>query len=276
MRLKSRKRYSIFKDESHCSETAREREEKILLYEKLREEGCSEKTALEAVKTKRSTLYRWRKAYTAQGLVGLEPQSRRPLSPRTRKWSTNDENLVAKLRKKHKIWGKEKIATLMRRDHQSSLSMSSVGRIIAKLIGLGRVRPACVYQGRTTPKKRRVFTGHAQRWKYGQRSSKPGELVQMDHTIITTDSGKELKSFSAICPFTKMIFEHVYSRATSACAADFLKKAKAYFPFPLLSIQVDGGSEFMADYVSTPSFHWQPNPLGFLANFFGYLKSHMY
>ena len=37
----------------------------------------------------------------------------------------------------------------------------------------------------------------------------------------------------------------VYTRATSTCAADFLLYLKQQLPFPIKSIQVDGGSEFM-------------------------------
>jgi IS30 family transposase len=38
------------------------------------------------------------------------------------------------------------------------------------------------------------------------------------------------------------------SRASSACAAKFLDKIISTFPFPVVSIQVDGGSEFMKDF----------------------------
>ena len=50
-------------DERQYSKEAYERYDKIRLFYKLLEEGCSEKTALEAIKTSRATLYRWIKNY---------------------------------------------------------------------------------------------------------------------------------------------------------------------------------------------------------------------
>ena len=40
----------------------------------------------------------------------------------------------------------------------------------------------------------------------------------------------------------------MYEKATSHSAADFLEHIHAQFPFKIKSIQVDGGSKFMADF----------------------------
>ena len=42
----------------------------------------------------------------------------------------------------------------------------------------------------------------------------------------------------------------VYSRATGGNAKRFLMDLLGALPFPLLSFQVEGGSEFMADFES--------------------------
>ena len=52
----------------HVNETvilveAKKCEQKIRLYQQLRAEGCSEKTALAAIQISRITLYRWHKRY---------------------------------------------------------------------------------------------------------------------------------------------------------------------------------------------------------------------
>ena len=69
-------------DERKYSPEAYERYDKIRLFFKLIGDGCKEKTALEAIKTSRATLYRWIKRYQTFNLAGLENESRRPNSTR--------------------------------------------------------------------------------------------------------------------------------------------------------------------------------------------------
>jgi transposase InsO family protein len=82
------------------------------------------------------------------------------------------------------------------------------------------------------------------------KTAKPGELVQIDHMEVIVGN-KPFKHFSAICPVTKILVEQVFSRATSTAAAEFLDTVRARLPFPLLSVQVDGGSEFMGNFESS-------------------------
>ena len=60
--------------------------------------------------------------------------------------------------------------------------------------------------------------------------------------------GRTLKEFRAVCPTTKHMVARVFSRATAANAKRFLMAMVEAMPFPAASIQVDGGSEFMADF----------------------------
>ena len=57
-----------------------------------------------------------------------------------------------------------------------------------------------------------------------------------------------MKHFHAWDPVTKTIVAEVYSNAKSATARQFLHKLIRELPFPIQSIQVDGGSEFMKDF----------------------------
>jgi len=236
-------------DETAYSQKVYDRKKKLELYKKLILEGCSQKTALEAIETPRSTYYRWKKNYELYGLSGLEDESRSPNNPRKSTWTREDELLVLKVRKKFKLWGKYKIAAIIYREYGVRLSVSTVGRIISKFIKKGDIKPVCFYLGRT-PKKRRVFDRHAQRWQYGMATQEPGELVQMDHATIRLSSGKVVKHFKAICPLTKLVAEKAYISATSTLAKDFLRHVQEKLPFKIKSIQVDGGSEFMGDFES--------------------------
>jgi putative transposase len=59
-----------------------------------------------------------------------------------------------------------------------------------------------------------------------------------------------LRLIAPICSFSadRSNFVAVVSNATSTAAAKFLRKVINEMPFKVKSIQVDGGSEFMADF----------------------------
>lgn len=234
-------------DETTYSQKAYDREKKLKLYQKLISEGCSKKTALEAIETSRATYYRWKKSYKLYRLAGLEDESRCPNNLRKPAWTRKDEQLILKVRQKFKLWGKYKIAAILSREYSVNLSASTVGRIISKFIKKGKIKPVCFYLGRSS-RKRRVFDGHAQKWQYGMKTQVPGELIQMDHATIRLSSGKVVKHFKAICPLTKLTAEKAYKNATSTAAEKFLEYVQEKLPFEIKSIQVDGGSEFMGDF----------------------------
>ena len=74
-----------------------------------------------------------------------------------------------------------------------------------------------------------------------------GERVQIDHMTVTKN-GITLKHFQAWDRVSKYIHANVYSHAKSTSAKRFLLDLLDKIPFKLLSIPVDGGSEFMADF----------------------------
>lgn len=213
----------------------------------MRTENCSEKTALEVLKISRATLYRWIKNYRMSNLEGLEKVSKRPHNLRRPKWSSQTEKLVLLTRTQYPLWGKEKIAVMIKRNHGKTVSASTVGRIIKKLIENEKLKSVAYYCGKRE-KKRRQFDGHAKQWKHEMKSQAPGELIQVDHMDVKLISGAYLKHFQAICPITKIAVVQVYTRATSNVASNFLKHLLQHMPFKIISLQVDGGSEFMGDF----------------------------
>ena len=67
-----KKVYQINKiDETEYSQKAYDRLWKIQLFDKLKREGCSTKTAIEVLKVPQSTIYRWKKNYKIFGLDWL-------------------------------------------------------------------------------------------------------------------------------------------------------------------------------------------------------------
>ena len=224
-----------------------ERKEKIDLFDKLISENCSEETALQAINVSRATYYRWKDRFEKDGPAGLEPQSRRPNKVRTPEWSPELVKDVLEERKKFPILGKQKIAAILKRDQGISASESTIGRILGHLVHKNLVKPVGFYTGKYNPKPR-IFNNHAQRIPWGMKAQKPGELVQVDHMTVQIDSGKYVKHFEAMCPTTRYSVGQAYNKASSLVAARFLDFLQQTLPFPLISIQVDGGSEFMGEF----------------------------
>ncbi len=235
-------------DETKYSAESYSRFEKLELLKRLMKEGCSESTALMAIKISRSTIYRWKRSYKKNGLKGLENSSRRPNRVRQPEQRKDLENKIIALRRSYRLWGKEKLKVLLEREYKLVVSASTVGRILKKLVLSNTLKPVLFYCGRTHKKRNRIFMKHAQRWKYGMKGKKPGELVQIDHMTFTVTAGMTIKQFQAICPVTKILVTQAYSCATSRTSRAFLKLVMSKLPFPLRSIQVDGGSEFMKEF----------------------------
>jgi len=244
MRIKS---YRSFKVDEATPPEALERLRRLETFDELRQDGCSEVVALRAVGWSRATLYRWKARLRDRGLRGLAAKSRRPRRVRARSWTREDERAVWRMRRRHPFMGRLPLRVLLAREGRS-LGASTVGRILARGVALGRVRPCAVCRGRVAAKRRRDFDGSwAQRWKYGERAAHRGELVQVDHMTVSRD-GQTLKEFRAVCPLSKVMVSRVFGRATARNAARFLKDVLRDMPFPIRSVQVDGGSEFRARF----------------------------
>jgi transposase len=106
LRIKSYRSWRV--NETIVSEDAKERENKILLFNQTRAEGCSEKTALLAIQTSRATLYRWKKEYKLRGSAGLIQKNRCPKNKHKPVWTKELQHLVYQLRQKYPYWGKLK------------------------------------------------------------------------------------------------------------------------------------------------------------------------
>ena len=76
----------------------------------------------------------------------------------------------------------------------------------------------------------------------------PGDLVQLDIKRLRSARGVVLKHFSARNMVTRWDVPEVHERATSLAAAHFLDTLVDRMPFPIAALQVDGGSEFAAEF----------------------------
>lgn len=73
----------------------------------------------------------------------------------------------------------------------------------------------------------------------------------MDTLTVTLGPGEVVKHFSAVDVFTRFALAEVHHRATARLAGEFLSQLLASAPFPIRAVQVDGGSEFMAEFEET-------------------------
>jgi putative transposase len=202
-------------------------------------DGLSAEQAARAVAVPRTTLYRWENQ--------LEPRSKRPHHLRKPTWTPALVEAVEHLRLDHPMWGRAKIGPLLRREGVV-VSDATVGRIIAHLVARGVVEPVPTLRRRKGAAARTWRRKHATRLPKGRKATKPGELVQVDTLSVNVRPDRAIKHFTAYDPIARFTAAQAFSTATARCAASFLDKLLAELPFPVTGIQVDGGSEFMAEF----------------------------
>ena len=220
---------------------AQRRRDAVARWRRAIADGLTTEQAAKAVGVPRSTLYRWEEDAT--------PKSRRPHRVRPKSWTPALREAVEQLRLDNPMWGKRKIAALLRREGHA-VSASTVGRILRTLMDRGVVTPVPIL--RRHPGARRIrFTAkqrYARRLPKGRKAQIPGELVQIDTLFVNVRPDKPIKHFTAYDPVAKWTFGHVATNASAASARALLDKLIAKAPFPVRGIQVDGGSEFRADF----------------------------
>ena len=199
--------------------------------------------AVEAYGVSRSTIYDWRTRYQPRKLERLEPCSRAPKRKRPVCWTWADEQAILRLRRQHPRWGKRKLVVLLRAEG-CTLSEATVGRILRRLKQSGRL----IEPKRATLRRSRPIRPHAVRKPATYRPQQPGDLVQIDTVHLHTTDGSSLRQFSAIDVVSRISAVAVRTRATAGTAAAFIDDLLERYPLRIRAIQVDGGSEFMAEF----------------------------
>jgi transposase InsO family protein len=154
---------------------------------------------------------------------------------------------VERLRLDFPMWGKAKIGPLAR-ELGFCVSDATVGRILSELIKRGRVPAAPDLLRKIGPRSAPKKRPYAVRKPNHVAFEKPGDVVQIDTLSISILPGQAIKQFTAYDPFAKWTVAKPYKRATAKNAADFLARVRAQMPDPVKAVQIDGGSEFMAEF----------------------------
>lgn len=202
-------------------------------------DGLSTQQAARAVGASRASLYRWEKR--------LEPQSRRPRRVRAKSWTPALVAAVERLRLDYPMWGRAKLGPLLRQEGFGACD-ATTGRILAHLVARGRISPVPKLRKRSLSHRWTPKRHHAVRLPKDLRPDRPGGIVQIDTVFITLAPGKAIKHFTAYCPVARWTVARAANRATAKAASLFLDKVIAEMPFPVEAVQVDGGSEFKAEF----------------------------
>ncbi|MGH8378484.1 MAG: integrase core domain-containing protein [Gammaproteobacteria bacterium] len=194
----------------------------------------------------RQCFYRWWRRYDPHDLTTLEGRSHRPHHRRQPTWSADLADTMLSLRRQFPRWGKDKLVILARRrGYQVSTSM--VGRILHRLKQRGVLiepRRSGVTASRCHPRPRPWAVRKPKEY----QPSQPGDLVQVDTLEVRPVLGVTLKQFTARDVISRWDVCEVHQRATATAATMFLQTLLERMPFPVRALQVDGGSEFAAEF----------------------------
>jgi putative transposase len=193
----------------------------------------------------RPTFHRWQRQLNRQGLSGLENRSHKPHCVRRRTWTAEQIEAVLRVRLQYPAWGKVKIRVILAREG-IHLSTSMIGRILTHL----RARNLLREPVRCAPRSRREAYPRpwARRKPSGFVALFPGDLVQVDTKDVRPISGKVFKQLTLVDVVSRYAAAEIGIGAKALTMADYLDRMLERLPFHVAGIQIDGGSEFKADF----------------------------
>ncbi|MGH2448819.1 MAG: integrase core domain-containing protein [Chloroflexota bacterium] len=192
----------------------------------------------------RSTYYRWKQRYIPQRPATLDNRSSRPHAPRRPTWTTQEALAVRDLRAQFPRMGKEKLAVLLHAQ-DLHLSVSTVGRILTYL----RATSQLIEPVARTPWK--TYTRHPRPYAIRKPKDYPVDLLQFDTMDLRPRAGMIRKHFTAVDLVSRVSSAATRTAASATTACDFLDQLQRQFSVPIKAMQVDGGSEFMAEFEAT-------------------------
>ena len=208
---------------------------KMVVLEWARELGNVTKACRE-FEVPRSSFYKWKKAFDAEGRTGLA--RKKPIAQsHPRQLSADIVEKILQLRKTCHL-GPQRITWYLERYHGVTISLSSVYRTLVRN-GVSRL-PKTV--GRRAIHTRR----------YAKKV--PGHHVQIDVKFLSlktvNGTGVRRYQYTAIDDATRVRALKIYQRHNQKNAINFIDYVIDKFPFRIHTIRTDRGHEFQAQ------FHW--------------------
>ena len=230
--------------EADMDETAKEREKKVLFYQK-----HGYKLTQEAFGLKRQTILTWQKKYKEFGIIGLINGDRTPKRKRESGIRQEIKDFVKGYREEHGNIHKDEIKQHLdkhcRKLGIKSTSVSSIGRIILGFKEKGELPDIVKFRlhGKSGNLSE-VKTKYKEKERIGKyKPEEPGDLLQADSVHLRI-GGIKRYLINAIDVKGKIAFSREYDRLNSKNATDFFEELKKEYPFEIKRIQTDNGSEF--------------------------------
>lgn len=187
----------------------------------------------------KSVFYRWKERYTPQNLKTLEDDkhTRRPHRLRT---MTTPYWIIQKIygiRRGNLEKSKYEIQEELKRQGVS-VGQSAIQKVINRHPELRNHQHRKRMKIHRTLAIARIKAARELREKY------PGSLVQIDTQYFYV-LGKKFSLFSAVDCKSRYGFVWAYSTISSTSAQDFVRRLRSFFPFPMMAINTDNGSEYL-------------------------------
>lgn len=190
----------------------------------------------------RKTFHKWKRRYSPCLLSSLEDHARRPKRFRSSPIPREHISAVKQLRTEYPYYSKYKLAVILRRDYNVSLSASTVGRIIKKY--------NLFFKTKYPSKKKRYASRRAIERRHlpaDYAIAEPGDLIESD-TKHLPFLGKKRYAFVAIDCVGKGVVIKLSTSPSSVKNAELVEKAKTAFPFPIKAWENDHGPENLKDF----------------------------
>lgn len=193
----------------------------------------------------RDTFYLWERKFNSKNLKSLEDDTsnRRPHNTRQMTTSVWIQDLICTIRSNDPEKSKYEIQAELEDLYEVKIGYNTVQKVINRHPELARIK-ALHKRG---ARKHKNYAIPRVRAAYELKEKYPGSLVQIDtkHLYVL---GKRFYLFVAIDCKSRLGFVWCYKTGSSLNAADFLLEVLDYFPFPVISINTDNGSEYLLNF----------------------------
>jgi len=194
--------------------------------------------------------YRWKNRFNPYDLSTLEDDkiTRTPHNVRKPETDVLVVKRVKAVREEYPRWGKKKIWKILDREGIIT-TVSTVGRTLTRLREKGRLKEPPVVIARLQKIKRRRkprFHALSRDWDYIPIAA--GDLIQIDTVHVWFKQGLRRYQFTACDYISKMTARCAAKAITSRSAAKIIGILEERMPFRIKAIQIDGGSEFKAEF----------------------------
>ena len=190
----------------------------------------------------KSVFYRWFNRFDKNNLRSLEfdTKTRRPKNVRETTMPISVQQRVYAIRKDDLEKSKYEIQEELKREG-ITVGQSAIQHVISKYKELHNL------QHKKRMKKHKRYAIARVKAAKELRDKALGSLVQIDTKYFYV-LGRKFYLFTAIDCKSRFGFLYGYKTISSASGKDFIKRVKAYFPFPIQAINTDNGSEYLLEF----------------------------